>query len=202
MSRPLSDPTVRRRLGALGNVIPATPIVLVTELGLMDRVLWTRLLTVLKLTSALWVHPFNSVLKCGTSYGMEVHRCERVSLRSVRQSTILPMLTLKDPVHLMIPRMTRFLVGPPSNETSRLKSLCILRDKLLVVCFSRTVNDAPLMKCTSPVGLPTLLGTGTRIGLVKTLETLARNLELLKCRDKTEVRVLSTDLVTGDVNRV
>lgn len=174
----------------------------VTELGLTDLVLWTRLLTVLTLTATLCVHPFSSVLKWGTSYGMEVNSSVRVSLRSVRQFTILPMLTLSDPVHLAMPRMTSLLVGPPSSVTFRLKSLCILRDRLLVVCFNRTVNDAPLMNCTSPVGPPTLLGTGTLTGFVKILETLARTLLLLKCRDRTEVRVLPTDLVMGEVNRV
>lgn len=251
-----------------------------TDLGLTDAVLCSRLLTVLRLTETLCVHPLTSVLKCGTSYGIEVHRWVRVTLRRVRKESILdlgtplaalnlesvvlnvvvlvvlvevleleirvallavgalsplveakltgPVEVLADaengpielaealvalvlvvevllpstPVHLAVPRVTSLLVGPPSNVTFRLKSLRILRSRPLVVRFNRTVKDAPFSSPTSRVGLPTLLGTGTGIGLVNTLVTLLLLNVLLRCLETIEVKVLPTDLVIGVVNPV
>lgn len=248
-----------------------------TDLGLTDAVLCSRLLTVLRLTETLCVHPLTSVLKCGTSYGIEVHRWVRVTLRRVRKESILDLGTplaalnlesvvlnvvvlvevleleirvallavgalsplveakLTGPVevlaevengpavliealvalvpvvevllpstsvHLAVPRVTSLLVGPPSNVTFRLKSLRILRSRPLVVRFSRTVKDAPFSSPTSRVGLPTLLGTGTGIGLVNTLVTLLLLNVLLRCLETIEVKVLPTDLVIGVVNPV
>lgn len=155
----------------------------------------------LRLTATLCVHPLTSVLNCGTSYGIFVNRWVRAILCSVRNVAILVMGTLSDAVHLLTPRTTSLFVGPPSSVTFRLKSLPILRDRLFVVRFSRTVNDAPFSSPTSRLGLPTLLGMGTGIGLVNTFVTLLPN-EPLRCLETIEVSVLPTDRVIGLVNPV
>lgn len=117
-------------------------------------------------------------------------------------AVLVGVLLPSDPVHLAVPRVTRLLVGPPSRETFRLKSLRILRSRPLVVRFSRTVKDAPFSNPTSRLGLPTLLGTGTGIGFVNTLVILLPLSTLLRCLETIEVKVLPTDLVMGVVNPV